>query len=204
VDVPGFSRWLDAQDQTPGYRYLRRLLQLLQWQKRRRGEPGKRWVLKSPHHLGYMPLLFDVFPDARIIQTHRDPVQTIPSLASLVHTLRKTGNSSADPAVVGRQWSERMRRATDACSAFRDGRAERFFDVDYETLVADPMACVAGIYDFVSMDLSDEAVSAMRKWAVENARDRRPVHRYTVEQFGLSEAGLARDFADYRGRHLGA
>jgi hypothetical protein len=202
VDVPEFSRWLDAQDQGEGYRYLRRLLQLIQWQKRRRGEPGTRWILKSPHHLAHMDLLFGVFPDAFVIQTHRDPVQTIPSLASLVHTLRKTGSDEADEKAVGRQWCERMRRAMAACMEYRRGNDGRFLDIDYATLVDDPMTAVARIYDFAGMPLGAEARDAMRDWAVENARDLRPVHRYTLEQFGFSEEGLARDFAAYRRRHI--
>jgi hypothetical protein len=82
INVPTFGAWLDEQDQTPGYVYLKKLLQFLQWQKKRAGGTGERWVLKTPHHLGFMNLLFEVFPDIRVVQTHRDPLQTIPSLAS--------------------------------------------------------------------------------------------------------------------------
>ena len=90
--VPSYSAWLDRKDQSSGYAYLRRILQLLQWQKKQRGDEGVRWVLKSPHHLGFMPYLFDAFPDARVIQTHRDPVQTIPSFSSLVLSIRQSGS----------------------------------------------------------------------------------------------------------------
>ncbi len=202
VDVPGFSRWLDAQDQGPGYAYLARLLRLVQWQKRQRGEPGRRWVLKTPHHLGFMDLLFETFPDARVIQTHRDPVQTIPSLASLVHTIRSTGCDRVDAHALGRHWSERMRRALDACMDFREQHPQRFMDLDYRELVEDPMAAVARIHTFVDEPLGPLARTRMLEWAEENTRDRRPIHRYTLEQFGLSEAGLAHDFQRYRTRFL--
>jgi hypothetical protein len=202
VEVPGFSRWLADQDQTPGYRYLRRLLQLVQWQKRRRGEPGERWVLKTPHHLGHLDLLLSVFPDARVVQTHRDPVQTIPSFASLVHTIRRTGSDAADPKRVGREWSERMRRATAACLAFRKEGDPRFLDVRYETLVADPFATIEGIYSFARLELDESARTAMAAWSEENARDKRPVHAYTLEAFGFTEESIRRDFADYRARFL--
>lgn len=204
VDVPSFSRWLDAQDQSPGYRYLRRLLQLVQWQKRQRGEVSERWVLKSPHHLGYLDLLFAVFPDAKIVQTHRDPVQTIPSLASLVHTLRRTCSDRVDAKAVGRQWSERMKRALEACMAYRGDDDPRFLDVAYETLVADPFAAIERIYAFAGLRQGDGARDAMKEWAVENARDKRPVHAYTLEEFGFTEAGIRRDFAAYRTRFLRA
>lgn len=198
VDVPSFSRWLDAQDQRPGYAYLARLLRLVQWQKHRRGEPGRRWVLKTPHHLGFMDLLFETFPDAFVIQTHRDPVQTIPSLASLVHAIRATGTDTVDAHALGRHWSDRMRRALEACMDHRARHPERFMDLDYRALVEDPMAAVARIHAFIDEPLPASARRSMLAWAEENARDRRPIHHYTLDRFGLSEAGLARDFRRYR------
>jgi len=210
VDVPSFSTWLDAQDQRPGYAYLARLLKLVQWQKRQRGEAGRRWVLKTPHHLGHLDLLFETFPDAALVQTHRDPVQTIPSFASLVHTIRCTGSDEVDAHEVGRQWCDRMRRALEACMDFRDSLqhtpreagAPPILDLDYGELVADPMAAVRRIYAFAGEPLTAEAETHVRAWAEENARDRRPVHRYTLERFGFTEAGLARDFARYQRRFI--
>jgi hypothetical protein len=202
VDIPSFSRWLDARDQLPGYQYLLRLLRLAQWQKRQRGEGGEHWVLKTPHHLGYMDLLFKVFPDARVVQTHRDPVETIPSFASLVYTIRKTGSDHVDPIAVGRLWCARMQRATTACIEYRRENEDRFFDLNYEALVEDPMKAVEDIYSFMDRPLSDQARAAMAEWAVENARDRRPVHHYTLEQFGFTQKGITADFDAYRRRFL--
>lgn len=200
VEVPSYSAWLDQQNQLPGYVYMRRILQLLQWQKKQRGERAQRWVLKSPHHLGFMDLFFKIFPDVRVIQTHRDPVQTIPSFSSLVLGIRKSGSDNVDTERLGRQWSERMRRAMESCMDFRKEREDRFFDIRYDELIVDPMAQIQKIYDFVEMELTDDVKSRMQQWAVENSRDKRPEHHYTLEQFGYTEAGLARDFARYRER----
>jgi hypothetical protein len=73
-DVPRYRRWIDGQDFAPAYRYLKEMLQLLQWQKRRRGEERSRWVLKTPAHLGYLETLFEVFPDAFVVWMHRTPI----------------------------------------------------------------------------------------------------------------------------------
>lgn len=84
ANIPTFDAWIEAQDHTPGYQYLKLLLKFLQWQQKRSGQSGQRWALKSPHHLHYMDLVFKVFPDAQLVLSHRDPLETIPSLTSLI------------------------------------------------------------------------------------------------------------------------
>jgi hypothetical protein len=209
--IPSFAAWREGQDLTPGYDYLLRLLRLLQWQKRKRsaqraeGErssSGRRWILKTPFHLGHMDCLFRALPDARIVWPHRDPGQCIPSLASLIHALRALGSDRVDPVEIGREWSGKMQRAIERCMDVREQHPDRFLDLRYQDLVADPLAQAARIYAFAGLSFDDEVAAGMRRWAVENARDKRPVHRYTQERFGLDEAGLRRDFARYRARFL--
>jgi hypothetical protein len=200
--IPSFAAWREAQDLTSGYDYLLRLLRLLQWQKRCRNEPGQRWILKTPFHLGHMDHLFQAFPDARIVWPHRDPGQCIPSLASLIYSLRVLGSDRVDPVEIGREWSGKMQRAIERCMDVRERHPERFLDLRYQDLVADPLAQAARIYAFAGLSFDDQVAAGMRRWAVENARDKRPVHRYTQERFGLDEAGLRRDFARYRERFL--
>jgi hypothetical protein len=200
--IPSFAAWRERQDLTPGYAYLDRLLRFLAWQKRRRGEAGTRWVLKTPFHLGHMDALFGAFPDARIVWTHRDPAQSLPSFASLIHSLRVLGSDTADPAEVGREWGGKMQRALLRCMDVRERNEERFLDLHYAPLVADPLAQVERVYAFAGMTLPGEVRERMARWAVENARDKRPEHRYTAERFGFDEASLARDFARYRSRFL--
>lgn len=200
--VPGYAAWLERADPTPGYRYLLRLLRFLQWQKRRRGETGTRWVLKAPYHLGSLDVLCDLLPDARIAMTHRDPAQTVPSLASLVRTLRVLGSDAVDPLEIGAHWSRKWARALERAVAARGSREERFLDVYYDELVTDPMRQVRRIYAHAGLELSAEAEARMREWAVENERDRRPVHAYTLAEFGYTEQGLRDDFAAYCERFL--
>lgn len=202
VHVPSYIDWLSEQDQRPAYDYLLRLLKLVQWQKKRRGESGEQWVLKSPAHLHNIDLLFETMPDARVVQTHRDPLQTIPSLASFCHMVLQTGSNECDPKETGRIWGELFRTGIQKTLDFRDtagpALASRFLDLRYEDLIEDSMAQIQVIYDFIGMKLSEEAKTKMQEWAVENARDKRPVHEYTVEEFGFSEEGLAEDFKRYR------
>jgi sulfotransferase family protein len=200
--VPSYSAYLDEIDLTPGYRYLLRLLRFLQWQKQRRGETATRWILKAPYHLGSLDVLCEMFPDARIAMTHRDPVQTVPSLASLVRTLHVLGSDSVDPLEIGAHWGRRWARALERAIAARARQEERFLDVYYEELVADPIAQVRRIYAHADLPLTPDAEIRMRQWAVENERDRRPVHAYTLEEFGYTQESLRRDFASYWERFL--
>ncbi len=201
--LPRFSAWLEEQDQLPGYRYLRRLLQLLQWQHRLEGRARERWVLKSPHHLGFLPELFTVFPDATVIQTHRDPVDSIPSICSLCFHLETMGCDDPDPKATGAHWSAGWARFLERAMAYRDaGHEDRFLDIDYLHSVKDPVATVARIYAFLGRELTPIAEDKMRAWTEANARDKRAAHAYTPAQFGLTEATLARDFAPYRTRFV--
>ncbi|MNN28253.1 Sulfotransferase domain protein [compost metagenome] len=207
ANVPGYTGWLARQDRTEVYAYLKTMLQFLQWQKRRRAEtaaaPAQRWVLKTPQHLHTLEVLFRVFPGAQVVLTHRDPVQTIPSMASMAHTLWKLYADAPDPVAAGRQWSEQMRRGTDHAMAVRDAMpAERFLDVRFEDTVRDPFGVAQSVYRFAGMPLTEAARAGMWAWMESNPRNQRAAHAYTPEQFGLSQAQLERDFAGYRARHV--
>ncbi len=204
-DVGPYRTWLDEQDFTPAYEHLHRMLQLLQWQKRQRGEQRGRWVLKTPAHLGYLDNLLAIFPDAHVIHMHRNPLETIPSGASLNTTLWRMHGDEVDPARVGSQWIARM--------AFTNGRAmqtrnrlgdssNRFTDVWFRDAVSNPLSQVERIYDDVGIELSDEARTAMARWLAQDAQTTRAPHRYAPEDFGLSAGQIREQFADYTARFV--
>ena len=203
--VPGYMAWLTQQDEQPAYTFLLRMLRFLQWQKRRRGITARRWVLKAPHHLHRMGLLLAAFPGARIVQTHRDPVESIPSIASFIHTLHGIYTDQPDAEAVGTEWSARMRGGLEHTMAVRDAAGHRgtFIDVAFRDTVTDPMRVVRQIYDFIDWTLDDGTADAMHAWLeADNAEHAKTRHRYTPEGFGLSADGLRRDFAPYIARHI--
>jgi hypothetical protein len=202
ANVPSYGRWLDAHDQTPGYRYLRRLLQLLQWQKRQTGQRAERWVLKTPHHLGYADVLLNVFPGALIVQTHRDPLDSIPSLASMITALWVLVAEKVDPKEVARQWSAKMASALRRCLEVRDRHPDRFVDVWFLDAVQDPVGQARRIYEVAGLAFTPEVEGAMRAFMATNPREGRPPHQYTLEEFGLTAEGIARDFEGYRARFI--
>ena len=203
ADIPGYTEWMWSHDQTPAYRHLQRMLKFIQWQKRRRGVAADRWVLKAPHHLRQIDVLFKVFPGAQVIQTHRDPLETIPSIASFVYNLWAVYMDQPDPARAGRQWSDIFARGTAATMAFRDaGAAERFLDIGFADTLTQPLSVVEDIYAFVGLDLPADIQERMQRYLEDNRREKRPAHDYAAAYFGLSAAGISRDFAVYRQRYI--
>ncbi len=203
ANLPSYSAWLDEQDLTPAYRYLERLLRFIQWQKKESGRGGGRWILKAPFHLAYIDALFTVFPGARIIQTHRDPLETIPSSASMYRSLRALNTDVVDPHLVGSQVCRRFSWALSRCMRSRERYAkDRFIDIDYRAVGRDAIGEARRIYDWLGEPFGEEAARAMRQWTRDNAREKRAPHEYSLEDFGFTREGLAEEFAEYRERYV--
>ena len=199
ANLPTFDAWIEARDHTVGYEYLKLLLQFLQWQKKRTGLKAERWTLKAPHHLHYMDLVFKVFPDARVVQTHRDPLDTIPSISSMTAAIWVIYSDSADPVEAGRTWARKFARGMNHTMDVREQMGDqRFLDLRFEDTVRHPLREIQKIYDFIGMELTDEARAEMARWQDFNKREMRPPHEYTMEQFGFTQAGLKQQFARYR------
>ena len=204
ANVPGYMKWLHESDETPAYDYLKRILKFLQWQQRQRGITAKRWVLKAPHHLLRMKLLLKEFPGAQVIQTHRDPVDTIPSIASMIHTLWCIYGANPDAAAAGHEWNTLMARAFHHTMEVRAKDDKPFMDVRFIDTVKKPFEVVDAIYAHTGMTLTAEARQAMETWMEKNRRDKREAHEYHPGDFGLSDEQLKRDFADYRKKYVEA
>ncbi|TFV57459.1 sulfotransferase [Mycobacterium sp. PS03-16] len=200
--VPAYRAWIDGQDFGPAYAHLHRMLQFLQWQKKRAGVTADRWVLKSPAHLGYLDTLRDRFPDLHIVHMHRDPRETIPSGAGLNATLHAMHADRVDRHRVGAEWLERMGWANDRAMATR-GRwgddSARCTDIEFADAVADPIGQVARVYDAIGLPLTADAEAAMRRWLTDRPREpARPP--YTAADYGLRDAQIDERFAAYNRR----
>ncbi|MGB3437187.1 MAG: sulfotransferase [Actinophytocola sp.] len=190
--VPSYGTWLRGADQAPAYRELREWLQVLQWQDPAR--EGRPWVLKSPHHLTAVRTVLDTFPGCRIVMTHRSPVSAVPSYASMVASMTGQYSDLVDPVEIGRYWSARFARTLREFTEVRRERPDRFVDVRFADLVADPVAAAVRVTAELGLP-ADEA--AFTGYVAHNREQRHGKHTYTAEDFGLTEAGLARDFAFY-------
>ncbi len=202
-NVPSYRRFILESDLRDGYAYMKRMLQFLQWQKKEAGHPAERWILKAPFHLGRIPQIFEFFPDATIVQTHRDPLETSPSIASLYCSTWRTNADDVDPRIVGEQCLELWSWGIAKCLADRDaGLEDRFIDVLYENTREDPMGSIELIYERLGRPFTDEARKAMKRWGDDNRRDKRAAHAYSLEEFGYTREGICEAFDEYRQRFI--
>ncbi len=197
-DVERYDRWFLEQDMTATYEHHRRFLQHMQSRYM-----TERWILKSPGHLGPIDTLFETYPDAMVVQTHRDPIRVIPSVANLEYTMRLVASDDVDPARVGEQmlfvWSTLLAQGMAA----RDRHPERegqILDLSMREIVGDPIACVEKIYRHFELDLSQTARTRMERYLVEHPKDEFGVHRYSLGAFGLDQGTVNSLFKSYRER----
>lgn len=199
-NLPSYQKWLLNNSNQPGYDYLKVLLQCLQWQKKRLSgdASNKKWLLKTPHHLHFVDRLLATFPDAQIIQTHRDPIHTIPSISSFNYNLWITQADNVDAHLVGRDWSRLFARGLSHALQVRRQHSEQFIDIGFKTLLQNPIETTNTIFDFIGVATTEKSLDAMETHREQNQRDSRPVHDYSLEDFGFTENGIKRDFAEYR------
>jgi len=202
--VPDYQRWLESRDKLDVYRHHQRFLQYLQWQRPLLHDMDKaHWVLKAPAHLFGLAELLSVYPDAGIVQTHRNPLKVMASLASLSTVLRAAFSESADPKSIGREMSERWGGGLlDVMAQREEGRlpADRFVDIDYRAVVGDPIELVKKIYARFDRELTPAAEQAMRDFLAANPKDKHGAHQYSLEQFGLDADEQDQRFSAYRAR----
>lgn len=182
--VPSYTRWLlDEADMTSTYALHRRMLQLLGWR-----HPGQQWVLKSPGHLWCLDSVLAAYPDALLVQTHRDPVRILSSLSSLEAVLRKMSSDAIVPGAIAREWSDWLARAYDRSVDFREKTelpASRIIDVQFKDFVADPLPVVERIYERFDLELRPEVKMKMQEYLLQNPSDRDGAHAHRLEDTGL-------------------
>ena len=196
--VPSYAAWLASADMQPAYRWHRRTLQLLQSQNRR-----ERWVLKAPSHMASLDALFAIYPDARVVQTHRDPLTVMASVASILFATAWVRSDAVDPQAV-RAWftGETCAHLLDEAMRVRDGgREAQFADVVYADLMRDPIATIAGIYARFGIAFSAEAESRMRRYLAAKPKGRHGAHQYAFAGGDAERDAERRRFRDYQQRY---
>ena len=201
-DVPEYERWLlHEADPGPLYRWHRIYLQHLQSE-----HAADRWLIKSPAHLWHLGALMAEYPDAVVIQTHRDPLKVITSISALVAHLRRMASDHSSVATAAAQYSEDVFVGLERSLAARaDGTLppDQVIDVQFAAFMADPFATIGSIYDRLGVPLTAEAESRMREFLASHPGDGGGGGtRYTWADTGLDEHALRERAAPYQ-RYFG-
>ena len=198
-----FNEWYSKVDRTRAFQLHKIQLQYLQ-----RHCPKRTWVLKDPEHLSNLDYLLKTYPDACIVKLHRDPVEVLPSTASLQTTLEGISVREVDTHEIGRNVFEDAKATCYSRFNTRSGsdelaaRGVLFIDVRYIDLMADPIATVAGIYKRFGTEFTNDAKTAMQIYLRNNPQKKHGAHRYSLEEFGLDPNIIQKEFADYVDRYI--
>jgi len=193
LPLPRYEKWFFEQDETPSYRRFADNLRLMANGCRRP------WLLKNPSHIIGIDALLDVFPNARVVVTHRNPVDSISSGASVIR--RSAGEMWHDQKAIGphrlRVWSrgaERLERA-------RSRRPEQFVEVGYDDLLDDPVRATEKIYARFGLKRTPQTVTAMQNWVEANPQGKHGQHVYSMEATGLSAEAISAALVHYNDRY---
>ena len=194
--VPGYLKWFykDA-DRMGTMRFHKRFLQYLQ----SGGVRSERWLLKSPVHLMRLPEIFEVYPDARIIMTHRHPGEVVPSVTSLISSLRFLYSDDEDHLRTGQEqaenWSSYFNRFLE--SRKKLNREDQIIDLRFEDFVQDQIGVVKNIYNKFGWELTEITEKKMQLFLDKNPKDKDGIHDYSLEAIGLNKTRIDNYFSKY-------
>jgi hypothetical protein len=192
--VSSYVAWRDEVDFRPAYALHKDSLQNLQWHC-----AAERWVLKSPEHLYNIDALLETYPDALVVMTHRDPLFVIPSVTSLIGTLRRLNCEQVDAREVADEniayWAKALERTHAARQ--RPGQAGRFIDVHYRDLAADPIGTVARVYEAAHVPFTPSSRAAIEHFLVADTASKHGRHEYSLADAGLCASDIDHAFGPY-------
>ncbi len=190
--IPSYLEWYMNYDLTDAYRYYYKQLQVLQCSL-----SGSPWVLKAPLHMFGLEALLKVFPDACIIQLHRDPTAFLPSFCSMAALEQRVATKKTDMKLIGRTQLELAQEALKRRKQAREKAPDRFLDISYKKLTKDPVAAVSRVYDHFGFPMDPEMPDRLKTWLAENRQHKFGKHSYSLSHFGLDDQTIKNTFAEY-------
>jgi hypothetical protein len=191
-----YMNWfLNHSDMLGTMKFHKRFLQYLQ----SGGVKSERWLLKTPVHLMRLSELFEVYPDARIIMTHRSPEEIVASTASLISSVRSLYSDKEDPIRTGHEqadiWSSYFKKFLSSRKLLN--KEDQIIDLQFDDFVKDQIGTVRKIYKKFNWPLSDETVSKFERFLQEHPQHKKGKHIYSLEAFGMDKKAIRDQYSDY-------
>lgn len=194
--VPSYENWVDQEaDFSPVYEFHYRQLQHLQHRCH-----GDRWVLKTGGHNWRLQNLLARYPDARIVFTHRDPVKSMTSYASLTNMVRRMGSDEVDPIEIASDWIPRLADIANRSVAVRKEKISskaNIYDMFFPDFIGDQFNEVERIYEALDLEMSGESADSMRDFIQKNPKGVHGAHKYKAEDFGIDPGAVREQFQPY-------
>ncbi len=204
MPIHDYGYWQADQDHELAYRDLLLWMKAVQFQRAGRGEVRRPWVLKTPHHvLGGINGLLKVFPEAKLIMTHRDVAQVLPSYCSMCASLSISTSTKYVRGDQGAHWTRRFKAGLERLMTLRQSlTADKVIDIRYAETVSDPVGVAERLMAAMGLATTDADRAAFAVCMADNARENRPTHKYAAVDFGLDPQTIAQEFAFYHGSYL--
>jgi hypothetical protein len=202
INNPEYFDWIMAESSADNYRLAKTVFQYLQWQDG--GKRDRPWVFKSIPHLAYVDSLLESFPNATLIQPHRDPHKCIPSFAKFSSALAGIYTDSLDKSEHGAETLRSLSIALERYLQVRErlGLDGRILDVDYEMVRSDPMEIIRNAYALSPHTLTDDADQKMLAWHQDNEQGKHGQHTYSLAEFGITDTQIQSNFGTYIQRFI--
>ena len=194
--VPSYQDWIDREaDWKHVYDFHIKQLQHLQFRN-----PGTRWVLKTGAHMWGLEHLLETYPDARVVFTHRHPLKTMTSYASLTALVRSMGSDQVDPIEIADDWTGRIKRVLEHATRVRGARRyphALFYDMRFEDFVAGQFAEIEKIYAAFGLPMTEPGAAMMQDFIADNPKGKHGIHRYSPEEYGVVPEKIHGAFRSY-------
>lgn len=195
--VPSYREWREQTSMVSAYRYHHKVLQLLQYYV-----PTQCWSLKSPAHLWDLPALTEVFPDAKLVSTHRDFAKVLPSVTNLNCTMLKTYSDTVDEKLQAEVWMHNLELTSQRAVDFEEARGkDALLHVDYHRVMKDPVAAINTLYHQAGKTMSPLFEARILAWLEQNPQGKKGGHKYSLEQFGLTQEIVRQRFSPFYDRY---
>jgi hypothetical protein len=194
-----YDAWWQTQSEAAAYRHLRDCITLIGMNDR-----NQRWLLKNPGHIEHLDEVFAVFPDAKVIQTHRDPAKAVPSLIGLLarlHPVYEDGRYEQRQRAMMRRETHKWANAAAKAEAVKASHPGQCLDVVHADFHADPMGVLDRVYAFIGLEIGDELRAAFAQRIIDKPELQHGVHRYDIADYGMSEPEVREVFGDYINRY---